>query len=373
MPKNVLSSILLFSLAIIITLPEIVYAQDSSVADQSDSEYEQRLRGMMGAAHKVATEKLGKLYDTTNSTKSPDERNIKGFVLSTDVRTFREIPEHVDREIAKIQESIRFIIFQVATDAEEYQGDTGTLVYNSLHGIGYKNLPKDAIKKYKRLMEGKKKNNVSVRSVQIAIQLLASINKEIMADAERETNIERKRRLYITQAAYVYEMADIVLDVLNNVSLEGKPVLEQIKNDSERRLRSRLSEIEIELERIDRAKATRAITEKYAASLQKSYTLMKKANETTLQAWDDLMKQVSKQENWLKNIKKQSISIELKRNAAKHQLGTLRDLYVLSDLVSLVGDLEELVASIQEIELLELDEETVITLIGGRARGSEKF
>lgn len=76
-----------------------------------------------------------------------------------------------------------------------------------------------------------------------------------MRRAEAATTLQDKRKLYITQAAYIYEMADIVLQVLNEIGLDGKPVLEQLKKEHEQRITTRLGEFNTELERIRQAQA----------------------------------------------------------------------------------------------------------------------
>lgn len=64
-------------------------------------------------------------------------------------------------------------------------------------------------------------------------------------------------------------------------------------------------------------------------------------------------------------MKQYSSVIRFKRNAAKHQLDTLRDIIVIGDITSLIGSMDELVTAIRDIELLELDNETVLTLLFG--------
>lgn len=361
MKKGIFFAVLMMILSTVIFKANFVCAQESK---DEKTEYEKQLRERLDAAEKIAREKLDDLYNSANSTDSADKRNIKGFVLSTEVRTFKDVPENVDKEISIIKENIRSLIFQVATDIETSGGCSGKMSVG-VKGISYE-LPADAIKEYKDFMQAKEKNNVSLRSIYLAIQLLASINGQLMAEAKEADDVQAKRKLYITQAVYIYEMADIVLDVLNKVSLEGKATLEKIKSQNENRINTRIHDMKSELERIREEKANGKLIEKEAAGLEKIYSNLIAANKESLKGWDYVMKVVGNQEEWLAKMKERKTSIMRKRNAAKHQLDTLRDIVVVGEIMSIVSEMDELVATIRDIPLLELDPETVQELLFGK-------
>jgi len=340
-----------------------VLAQQTADTDP-DSGYGQVLQKRLGAAERIAREELDRLHRAVNSTGSNDERNIDGFVLSTEVRSFEDIPDSIDREIELIRNNIRSLIFQVATDIER-TGSSPGVGYDSQAGLRYQGLPAQAVEKYQSIVNAKEQNNVSVRSVQVAIQLLAAINQDLMADARQTTDVQSKRRLYITQAAYIYEMADIVLSLLDDIQLAGRQTLERLEAENERRIRARLADIEAELVRVESEHAAGRLSERDAENLKKSYRLIVAANRTNLAAWDDLMSRVARQQNWLETMKQHAVSIELKRNAARHQLNTLRDIVLVGEIAPLIS-MDDLVATIQTVELLELDEEAVYGLLGFR-------
>lgn len=335
-------------------------AQEADV----DVPYESELRQRLEAAEKIAREELDRLHEAVNNTGSDDERNIDGFVLSTEVRTFEDVSEGIDREIQLIRNNIRSLIFQVATDIER-TGSSPGVGYDSQTGVRYEGLPAEAVAKYENILNAKEANNVSVRSVQVAIQLLASINRDLMTDARQTDDVQSKRRLYITQAAYIYEMADIVLSVLDDLQLEGKPTLDRLHGENQQRINRRLVDIEAELARVESELSAGRLSDRDAENLRKSYGLIIAANRTSLAAWDDLMSQVERQEDWLATMKHHAVSIELKRNAARHQLNTLRDIVLVGEIAPLIT-MDDLVATIQTVELLELDEEAVYGLLGFR-------
>lgn len=312
----------------------------------------------------VVKELLEQLHTKANSTNSPDKRNIKGFVLSTEVRSFRDIPINVDQEIQSLREDIRALIYKVATDIE-LGGNTGEIFVTPNGFVNYEDLPKDAVDEYKRLMHAKQINNISVQSVSVAIQMLSNLNQQLMQEAERAINIQQKRRLYITQSAFVYEMSDIVLELLDKVSLEGKVELERISQEHQQQINERMQSIDTAIKRVKQAASQGAISAEMAKVREDSYTLIKQANQKTLETWQEIMNNISKQNNALQTIKSKRIAIEIVRDNAKIQLDTLRDIAVVGEFHSLIGNIDKLVATVKDLELLELTPEVVSILLFG--------
>jgi len=229
--------------------------------------------------------------------------------------------------------------------------------------LSYRSASPGMLETFGSVLEASRKNNVSVRSVQLSIQLLANLNRDLIREAIRERDARLKRRLYITQAAYIYELADIVLDILQEVKLEGAHALKRIHGESEGRINHRIKAISRELERVEREAELGRITEQDRSELSRSYDRIITANETTLEAWTRLMGQVRDQEDWMNKMRGHSASIELKRNAAKLQLETLRDIAIVGEVIPLI-DLTDLVSTIQDLPLLDLDESAVRVLLG---------
>jgi len=337
----------------------------SSLASAKESpknaDFEQRYKDIANGATAAVQHGIRKLHETVNNTSSPDERNLRGFVNSTEVLTFKNIPQHVNSEIKDIRKRIKTIIFMAATDIEQ----TGSSGKASLEQGELRYLPKDAKDKYLRLMEAKKLNNVSVRSLNLAIKMLTDLNQQLINAAEKETQIDRRNNLYITQAAYVFEMADIVLEVVDKVNLEGKATIEALHQDYKNKVQQRQQEIDKELADINQSAQSGSISTDYAQKLNTSYAHMKKANQIGLQAWTKVMGKIQQQDNWLNKMKAMRDTIRFKRNEAKFQLATLRDLGVLRGVNKIVDNMDQLVTTVGSMELLVLDEGTVRCLIFG--------
>lgn len=339
------------------------------IATTPDGNKKNKYSAILGDSEVAVEQGIKKLHDQVNATSSPDERNIQGFVTSSEVVTFKQIPKAVDAEIKDIRKKIKTIILMAATDIEQ-SGSSGSVTFRKGE-LDY--LPKDAKAKYQRLMDAKKLNNISVRSVNLAIKMLSQLNQKLIDAAKQEKQIDRRNKLFITQAAYVYEMADIVLDILDRIGLEGKKDIQALHQEYKNKVTKRGQNINKELEKISQAEEKRGITKTYAESLRESYKHMQRANEIGLTAWKDVMDKVQQQDSWLNKMKQMRETIALKRNAAKLQLETLRDMGVLRNTVNIIDNMEELVTTVGSMELLILDESTVRQLIFGdpRLEGSD--
>ena len=204
-----------------------------------------------------------------------------------------------------------------------------------------------------------------MRSLNLAIKMLTDLNQQLINAAEKETEIDRRNNLYITQAAYVFEMADIVLEVVDKVNLEGKATIEALHQDYKNKVQQRQQEIDKELADINQSAQSGSISTDYAQKLNTSYAHMKKANQIGLQAWTKVMGKIQQQDNWLNKMKAMRDTIRFKRNEAKFQLATLRDLGVLRGVNKIVDNMDQLVTTVGSMELLVLDEGTVRCLIFG--------
>ena len=141
----------------------------------------------MDALKEITTEQVDKIETTANSTDSKNEENLKGFVLSAQIKNFSDIPKNTDQEIVQLKEETKLLIRQVALDIEMSKDNkSGALSLDDKGNLRYEpnpDLPDDLNQKKKALLEGNMKNNVSVRSASLALNLLASVNNQIIEQA----------------------------------------------------------------------------------------------------------------------------------------------------------------------------------------------
>jgi len=176
----------------------------------------------------------------------------KDFIGNTKIRTFADIAKNNDAEIEYAKKEIKLLIGQIATDIELHNNSrSGTLSIDDKGNILYTpnpNLEADVNKKREQLLIANMKNNVSVRSAYMALSLLGSINNEIIAQAQSARTRKEKEKLYMLQAILVYEVADIVLDLLDSLTLDGKNSIEKLHMEAQKNVAESIKDLKIRKE-----------------------------------------------------------------------------------------------------------------------------
>lgn len=317
---------------------------------------------------KIISQQIAKINEKANNTNSKNEKNLKGFVLSTDIASFSDINPSIDLDIKTTKKEVAELIRLVATDIElnqkQYEGiltlkENGEVVYTPT-----KNLPEQLEKKREKLLEANMKNGVTVKSAVIALKMLSTINNGIIEKAKEASDRSMKQKLYMKQAIYVYEMSDIVLNLLDRLTLDGTKTINELFTDAKKREANRRIEVEKSIKEAQALRAQGLISQEKLDKEIESLKLIEKASEMSLHAWDDVFKIMGNEEKFLENLKKKKALVAYKQGKAKLQIETLRDIQSVSALKSMIGSIDELVDNIDQLDLLVLDEKTVAQLLG---------
>jgi len=332
----------------------------------SESDYERKARA---ALKKITTEQIEKIKEVANNTGSANEKNLKGFVLSTQISSFSDIPKNIDLEVESLKKQTQFLIRKIALDIEinrkSYRGvltldDNGQITYKS-----NTNLPKDLDRKRKDLLESNLKNSVSIRSASLALKLLAGINKDIIEKAKQAKDRKLKEKLYMQQAIYVYEISDIVLSLLDSISLDGKDTILKLHKQAEERVNNSISSLEKQKDEAKQLNREGLMSKKGLEKELSGLDLMEKANERSLETWKGVLKQIGNQQKFLDNLKSKRKLIAYKQSKAKLQIETLRDLRGVATLRDSIGSIDDIIDTVDQLDLLVLDEKAVTELLGG--------
>ncbi|MCI5121993.1 MAG: hypothetical protein D3908_12540, partial [Candidatus Electrothrix sp. AUS4] len=158
--------------------------------------------------------------------------------------------------------------------------------------------------------------------------------------------------------------ADITLELLNRLTLEGKSVIDTLHQEAQREVKKRMDKIENQIKEARELQAQGIFSHEDADKEIEIYKLLQRANERCLDAWKEVLARTGNQEDFLKSLEEQKKLISYKRNQAEVQLETLRGIRQLSELRDVIGNLDALASSVSKLELLRLDEETVRDLLG---------
>ncbi len=319
------------------------------------------------ALNNIVSDQIKKIHEQANSARSSDAAYVDGFTLSGDIVRFKDIPRKVDEQINLIKRQVYLLIKKVATDIELNKGTSGTLILNDKGEVLY--LPNESIPhqidvKREKLLRANLKNSVSIRSAFLAFNLMSELNKELTTKAQAEQDRKTKEKLLITQAIYVYEMSEMVLQLLSGLELEGTATIFSLHQNMQNRVNQHVHQIDAHKEKAKALKEKGLISEEALVSELNSLDLLIRANNRSLDAWTDILLKTGKQKEFLANVKMKKDLIAYKKDKAKIQLETLRDLAQTAELRDSIGSLDDIVASVANLDLVILDEETISTLLG---------
>jgi len=315
----------------------------------------------------IVKKQIEKMSNLANSTKSANEDNVKGYVLSSHIRTFSDIDSHIKNEINSMRHEIKSLIIRVALEIEINNDSSGKLGIDDSGNVYYnsnKKLPKDTNDKQEKLLKANLQNSVSVRSIELAVRLLANINSELIEQGKNAKTAKEKEKIYMKQAIYVYEMSDMLLELLNKINLDGAGVIYSIYNEAKRKSKKRISDIDEEKKKVDSLVQKGMMSQETGTKEKESYRLIQQASQKSLEVWDEILKKIGNQEKFLAHLKQQKELIEFKRKKALFQLEALRDIRTVREVKDTIGSLDKLVDSVSSLELLVLDEYTVQQLLG---------
>ncbi len=341
-----------------ITVSAIATSQTGSA--KVEQEYGESLK-------KVVAEQLGVIRNKANNTTAADEKNIKGFVLSTHIKSFSDIPQQIDKDIENIKTTIRFLIRKVATDIELSEGRSGSLKvtqYGAVIYIPNKDLPQKLNQKKEKLLKANLKNSVSVRSAAQALKLLTTINSDLKESAVNAKDRKDRERIFMTQAIFVYEMANITVEILDSVTLDGTADLEELYSDTKSRVAARKNEVNKQLEKAKDLERKGFMSAQQFSKENETFNHILRANQLSIETWEELMTSVKSQHGLLQKFKDRKELILFKRDQAKLQLETLRDIRQVAELKSTIGSLDDIAAAVSNLDLMTLDELTVRKLLG---------
>jgi hypothetical protein len=322
----------------------------------------------MDALKEITTEQIEEIEQTANNTNSKNTKNIKGFVLSTQIKSFSDISSSTDMEIEKMKEDVRLLIRQVALDIEMHKGEkSGALSLDKYGNVHYQedpSLAESINKKRKQFLEANLKNNVSMRSAYIALSLLGNINNEIIEQAKAAKNRKVKEKLYMKQAIFVYEISDIVLELLNKLTLDGKNSIEKMHQEAKAEVDKTLRDIEEQKKEARQLFKDGEITAKALDKELDDSMKLSNANIQSLDKWKDILDKIGSQDEFIKKVKAKKKIIRYKQNKAKNQINTLRGIKKSQSIEESIGMIDNLIGTVEDLDLLVLNEEVVNELLG---------
>ena len=325
MKKNIFGKTLILCYLLIFSLlgNSIVLSQDK---DSRLSDLEKELKQ---AAGNIIKSDLKDIHETLSHSK---------YNITADLK-ISAIPSNARKEISDIQERIRAMIIATARKIEDSHD---IKIKIDEEGIEVSSQNKEQID---RISTATKKTNISLSSYAFAVEYFVNMNKSLIGVAKAEKDKKKKLGIYIKQAIYVYELSEVIISMIDNLSSQGIEELRQIHKE----------------EQYDIISMEEKIKEMDDDSQAKGWL---NALDQVQNHWVKVLSVLEKQETKTEEFANHKERFERIRQKAAMQIKVLEKTRVIKEVYMSMEAIHNIV-QIQDIPLLRLDKEEILTLIGG--------
>ncbi len=327
------------------------------------TDYATLLEGQLVVLTNAAERDIGRIHELAQSTGSTSESNVPGTVTSDLARSFVDKPAGFSMQLEAIQKSLQASLVKTAQDIEEkhragfLDGTDAGAVYASLRGA--------ALARADEIATAVSDNNISILHVYLALQLIMNFNNKLIDEALSAQDPIEVRRLYMTQAAYVYEFSNVVIRVLDEAQLAGLESLRALRNDNQSRISRRLAEINLQRRTLADDVKSGMLTDQSASRMETSYVQIIRANQEVMAVWNYLLESTVAQQEFFASLARRAAQVRQKQQLAKFQMDTLRDVLMVGANLDPLDRIEDASLQFAQLPLLELDPLSVLQLVGG--------
>jgi hypothetical protein len=294
----------------------------------------------------------------------------KDFILSTEIKKFSTISSSIDKQILEMKNHMEKLIKLIANDIEIHNGSSGALELKvngnevDIQYIPSKNLSEEVNKKKEKLLKANLANTVSIKSVLLAFEILVNVNTQLKENALKATTRKTKETFYMQQAIFVYEMTDIVINLLDDLTLSGKEDISSIYNDIKHESQIILEDHEKQKKKLESLVSKGHIPKKELNSFLKKSDEMINAEVNIMNSWKVMMEKLGKEEKYLESLKSKNELLKFYKENARLQIVALKRAKTIADLNDSIGSLDALTNIVGSLDLLPLDDRTVSQLLG---------
>ena len=329
----------------------------------AQANYSTLLEGRLAALTNAADKEVGRIHELAQSTGSASENNVSGTVTSDLALGFVDKPAGFNRQLQTLQSTLQSSLSEAAREIEEEHRTS--LLRETDSGAVYASLSGAATARADEIATAVGDNNISVMTVYLAMQLSMNLNNKLIDDALSEKNPVERRKLYMTQAAYVYEFSNIVNRILDDAQLAGLESLQALRNDNQSRISRRLAQINLQRRTLRDDVQSGMMTDQSAGRMEKSYVQIIRVNQEVMAVWNYLLESTVAQQEFFASLPGRAAQVKQKQQLAKFQMDTLRDVLMVGANLDPLERIEDASLLLDQLPLLELDQARVLQLVGG--------
>jgi len=333
-------------------------AQDSTVDAGVQTAIERQFTPLITSVEKD----IASLHGIAQNTGSKNTLNIFGTVTSDLARSFADTSADTDRKLQRLKARMLDAFASAANAVEDERRNR--LLNDPDAKLVNESLPAGIVGAIDVIITAAGKNNASILGIHFAMRAFETITNRLVDKATTTRNPLRMRELYLQQAAYVYEISNAVLAVLNEADLTGMASLTIMKEDNESRIYRRLAAINQQRIRLRDEVRSGKLDDQNARRLERSYVQIIRANQAVIDLWNNLLKKTIAQQDFIGRVPSYISQVQQKQQLAKFQLETLRDVLIVRESLEPL-DRIEVAMQPENLPLLELEQSTALRLVGG--------
>ena len=261
-----------------------------------------------------------------------------------------DIPQKYHARLDAFRTRIQTIIFGTAKQIQDFRFKGSDVEVRTA------GLSKFQERRYEQIRDAKKELYASYDAIREAIRYVTKFNNSLLTEIKM-ANGRRKTDLLLMNAITVYELTNIIIELIEHFRANGKETLQSINEQSMEEMRAHLKSDEDLWERAE------SNCDPVGESVKKSIIERGKIREIILKEWDKIWAQVETIESNVTSVRGYIPTLSIIRDNARGQINILESIGIVQIVQSNLDNFQEL-CGVADIELAPLSKEDVFGLVG---------
>jgi hypothetical protein len=280
--------------------------------------------------------------DTSVRSKNAGSETLLSFHLISDNNVAGKLKESVGRMRYCIQKTI------VATAQYIEMGE-----FASLEEVLRETPDQAKQQKTHKFVDSQYRLHVSYRSMAISLQLFAAVNQELLNRIQREkiSNPAKAHRSLVTNAVFVYEIADLIIAFLEAFELQGIPELHQLHQQAMGEVAEGRIESDESIERLDNLARSGRTTFLRLEDERRAARERRDAFDQMESAWTDLMAKIDNAQHGMHNFKHYIEEFEIIKLSARTNIRILNLMSVTKMIQQNIESTQQMMLQVDQLRL----------------------
>jgi len=286
------------------------------------------------------------------------------FYTSDDIVKIRNIDQYIIAKIEGRKAAIKQIIFYTAKSIETGKdtgielGPDGKFHWKDMPYVSDQNQAKVEI-----LIKAMQDNNISIRSIALAISMITNIANKLYEEALNATDQKAKYDMYVEYTAFAYELSSIVLELLSSFEPKGIESLKALRAEQENGINQVKVNVNKRIKIFQDRLNKEQISQNVFDNAMIKYTNYLNALDIVLEGWDAIFSIMDAQSSWINKVKTKSEDFRDIKADAEVQLDILELTGVARFTLEAIQKIDE-ITEISNIPLLPIDASLISGLLG---------